>query len=78
MKLNRVLHQSLCLRNGIVTSDPHEHVDLAKDPRSASQLEALLSMYNAEVNLFENTSKDLRGFNAAVVRRGGYMGPWLG
>ena len=31
-------------------------------------------MYNAEVNLGQNISKDLRGFNDAVLRRGGYMG----
>ena len=60
-----------------VDDDPHEHVDLAKDPNSALWLEALLSMYHAEVNLFENTSKDERGFNAAIVQRGGYMGPCL-
>lgn len=60
-----------------MASDPHEHVNLARDPASTSQLEALLSMYNAEASLFENVSKDLNGFNAAVAQRGGYMGPWL-
>ena len=60
-----------------MATDPHEHVDLAKDPDSASRLEALVSMYNAEVNLAQNISKDLRGFNDAILRRGGYMGPWL-
>ena len=78
MKLNRVLRRLLRLCVVLVAIDPHEHVNLAKDSSSASQLEALLSMYNAEVNLDENISKDLVGFNAAVVRRAGYMGPWLG
>ena len=66
------------MRLTAVEIDPHEHVNLANDPGSASQLEALLSMYHAELNLFENISTDVRGFNAAVAQRGGYMGPWLG
>ena len=65
---------SLCA----VASDPHEHVDRSGDPSAAVHLEALLALYRAEVSLFQDESKDLQGFNAAVHRRGGFMGPWLG
>ena len=66
------------MRTAAVQNDPHEHADLASDPGSAAQLAALLTLYRAEVNLFENVSTDTAGFNAAVAQRGGYMGPWLG
>ena len=59
-----------------VASDPHEHVDRSADPTAASQLEALLAMYRSETSLYQNVSTDMRGFDAAVRRRGGYMGPW--
>ena len=60
-----------------VASDPHEHIDRSVDPTAASQLEVLLAMYRSEMGLYQNVSTDLRGFDAAVRRRGGYMGPWM-
>ena len=60
-----------------LATDPHEHLDLSGDPSAAGMLHTMLALYHAESNLVEDVSTDTKGFNAAIQRRGGYMGPWM-
>ena len=57
--------------------DPLETTDLSADPATVRQLRRLRALYEQEVNLPQNEDTDQSGFEAAVARRGGYMGPWL-